>query len=102
MLQRRRSHRNECARGFGTALLHTVHAGEGRYGCARSKLQGRNGFAQRRNPTGSSTGRGRSMSEWEEAQKEGLSFWGDCSDTYGEETKQLVYMRKRSFRPTSK
>lgn len=41
------------------------------------------------------------MSEtWEEAQKEELSFWGDCSDTYGEETKQLVYMRKMGFRPT--
>jgi len=41
------------------------------------------------------------MSEWEEAQKEELSFWGDCSDTYGEETKQFVYMRKMGFRPTS-
>jgi hypothetical protein len=35
--------------------------------------------------------------EWLEAQNEELSFWGDCSDTYGEETKQFVYMRKMGF-----
>lgn len=34
---------------------------------------------------------------WEDSQKEELSFWGDCADTYGEETKQLVYMRHMGF-----
>jgi SAM-dependent methyltransferase len=35
---------------------------------------------------------------WEDCQKLEASFWGDCSNTYGEETKQLLYAEKMGLR----
>lgn len=33
------------------------------------------------------------VQEWEDAQAMEASWWGDCTNTYGEETKQRVYAR---------
>lgn len=37
------------------------------------------------------------VAEWHKAQLEEALFWGDCSNTYTEETKQILYMRKMGF-----
>lgn len=34
------------------------------------------------------------MSDWAEAQRIEQSWWGDCANTYGEETKQIVYAER--------
>ena len=34
---------------------------------------------------------------WEDSQKMEAGFWGTCANTYGEETKQLLYMKKMGF-----
>ena len=34
---------------------------------------------------------------WEESQKLEAGFWGTCANTYGEETKQLLYMNRMGF-----
>lgn len=35
---------------------------------------------------------------WEDSQKLEASFWGNCANTYGEETKQLLYAEKMGLR----
>jgi hypothetical protein len=37
---------------------------------------------------------------WEDSQKVEAGFWGTCANTYGEETKQLVYMKRMGFSAT--
>jgi SAM-dependent methyltransferase len=37
-------------------------------------------------------------STWEEAQALEAGFWGTCANTYGEETKQLLYAEKMGLR----
>jgi len=37
------------------------------------------------------------METWEDSQKMEAGFWGTCANTYGEETKQLLYMKKMGF-----
>ena len=38
---------------------------------------------------------------WEDSQKLEMGFWGTCANTYGEETKQLLYMSRMGFNPAS-
>jgi len=39
------------------------------------------------------------VKEWEEAQATETGFWGTCANTYGEETKQFLYMDRMGFEP---
>jgi hypothetical protein len=38
------------------------------------------------------------ISSWEDAQSLEAGFWGTCANTYGEETKQLLYAEKMGLR----
>jgi 2-polyprenyl-3-methyl-5-hydroxy-6-metoxy-1,4-benzoquinol methylase len=38
---------------------------------------------------------------WKEAQREERAFWDDCRNTFGEELKQQLYMRRMGFYPLS-
>ena len=35
-----------------------------------------------------------SLREWHDAQRFEVAWWGDCANTYGEETKQIVYAER--------
>ena len=39
-----------------------------------------------------------SHENWDDHQESEKSFWGDCSNTHGEEQKQLIYMSRMGFK----
>ena len=38
------------------------------------------------------------LTHWREAQKSESEFWGQCLNTYGEETKQFIYLDRMGFK----